>query len=544
MRINISPTPSNTPSNTPSITPSASNCPVLFGTVYSNVYWCDGDETEPIGDYNITLTYSGNTYPYTQYSGGTYLATECLYPVEYPVSGLTYSFVVNIPEELEACSVSERPAYDRVDFTVGDFMGYYPLSAPIVYWTGHTIYYLNNVPVYYPSPDLDYVAYLPPSSRSPYNGCEYSLYFSEMVIGPQFPLKKKTFTPTPTNTATQTMTPTNTATPTQTIPAFCPEQVIISSGTSTMTQFEGTYNRVYTYTGGSMNYGYYQQTIPDFIIGTAPNSLNYVVYKEQSSNRFITRQFNSTTDRGWSFYTGSTSTYGSPVSGGLIIGFTGTTTNGSERYIKSGYNVSNVFLTNSFVATFPSICPTSTPTITPTNTMTPTPTRTIGLTPTMTQTQTNTATQTKTPTNTPTNTPSVTQTSTPTGTIVVTPTSSATPTITPTLATLCIDVQTNVSLDVTLNYMTVNGNAAYVTGGVWPNTPGNGATLSVAGTPGTYDVEIFYTSFVPGQHIAISSPLTGYACQNTTTGSGSVLFTSVGFNTLSCLQVIAQDGTC
>jgi hypothetical protein len=55
---------------------------------------------------------------------------------------------------------------------------------------------------------------------------------------------------------------------------------------------------------------------------------------------------------------------------------------------------------------------------------------------------------------------------------------------------------------------------------------------------------IYYTSGVAGQRIAIDSPLTGYACQNTTVGSGSVVFTGVGFSSLNCLEVVAQDGTC
>ena len=191
-----------------------------------------------------------------------------------------------------------------------------------------------------------------------------------------------TNTETPTQTPTNTSTPTNTPTITPTSNPFCGEQVIISEGTSNMTGFNGTYDRVYVWTGGTMNYAYLQQTSQTFITGTAPNSLNYVVYKEQSSNRFITRYFNSTTDRGWIFYTGTTSTFGSPGTGLIVYGFTGTTSNGTERYIRSGLNQSNVFIGSNFYASYPSVCPTttptptltSTPTQTPTNTTTPTPT--------------------------------------------------------------------------------------------------------------------------------------------------------------------------
>lgn len=194
------------------------------------------------------------------------------------------------------------------------------------------------------------------------------------------------------------------------------------------------------------------------------------------------------------------------------------------------------------------LTPTMTPSVTATQTQTPsqtpsnTPTGTPDATPT--STPTITPTNSGTPTSTPTNTPTQTNTGTPTSTISVSPTATPTATLTPTISTLCINVDTNISLDITLNMITVNGNTAYSIGGVWPNTPGNGASLLVAGTPGTYDVEIFYTSFVAGQHIEINSPLTGYACQNTTTGSGSVLFTGVGFSALNCLSVLAADGTC
>jgi hypothetical protein len=151
---------------------------------------------------------------------------------------------------------------------------------------------------------------------------------------------------------------------------------------------------------------------------------------------------------------------------------------------------------------------------------------------------------TPTPSATPTITPTNTQTSTPTETISVSPTSTATPTLTPSVVPLCIDVATNISLDITLNILEVDGSIASVSGGVWPNTPGNGASLYVNKPAGTYDVQIFYTCGVAGQHIEINSPLTGYACQNTTVGSGVVLFTGVGFSTLNCLQVLAADGTC
>lgn len=131
---------------------------------------------------------------------------------------------------------------------------------------------------------------------------------------------------------------------------------------------------------------------------------------------------------------------------------------------------------------------------------------------------------------------------TPTNTPSGTPTS--TPTPTPTSTVLNIDVITNSSLDITLTNITVNGNIASVSGGVWPNTSGNGASLYVNIPSGTYDVVISYSAGVSGQHIEITSPLTGYECQNTGVGSGSLTFTGVGLSSSTPLTVQAADGTC
>jgi hypothetical protein len=114
----------------------------------------------------------------------------------------------------------------------------------------------------------------------------------------------------------------------------------------------------------------------------------------------------------------------------------------------------------------------------------------------------------------------------------------------PCITNLCIDITTNNSLDIAITQVIVDGLIASVTGGVMPNTPGNGTNLEVTLSAGTYDVVITYSCSVSGQRIEIVSPLTGYACQNTLTGSGSLTFTGVGFSSLNCLQITAQDGTC
>ena len=243
--LRISPTPSNTATNTPTITPSLTSCPG-DQTVYSQAYFCDGAEPTSIGDYNISITYDGNTFPYTQLSGSTYLATECLTNVLYPSVGSTYSFVCNIPNELEPCPVNIVPAFDRVDFTVLQFGGVDPFFPEILYWTGQTIYYLNNIPVWTGDPTNDTLAYIPTGTPGfePINGCNYTLSFQDMVIGPQFPLRRKTITPTPsptitqTNTPSQTTTQTTTPTPSSTIgttPTNTPSQTKTQTATPTKT---------------------------------------------------------------------------------------------------------------------------------------------------------------------------------------------------------------------------------------------------------------------------------------------------------------------
>ena len=126
-----------------------------------------------------------------------------------------------------------------------------------------------------------------------------------------------------------------------------------------------------------------------------------------------------------------------------------------------------------------------------------------------------------------------------------TQTPSHTPSPTPTTPTLNIDVQTNASLDITLTKITVNGVIATVAGGVWPNTSGNGASLFVNIPEGTYDVIIDYSVSTPGQHIEISSPITGPDCQNTVSGGlSSLTFLNVGMSSTTPLSVLAADGTC
>jgi hypothetical protein len=151
-------------------------------------------------------------------------------------------------------------------------------------------------------------------------------------------------------------------------------------------------------------------------------------------------------------------------------------------------------------------------------------------TPTITGTQTSTPTTTSTPTRTPEITPSMTQTNTPT------------PSITPTNATANLDL-TNGSLDISINDVYVNGVLTTVAGGTMPNTTGNGANLSTTQV-GVYDILIYYSSGVAGQHITLTDSDNVSTCQNTLTGGNTMTFTGVKVATYQNVLIDSQDGTC
>ena len=158
--------------------------------------------------------------------------------------------------------------------------------------------------------------------------------------------------------------------------------------------------------------------------------------------------------------------------------------------------------------------------------LTPTPT------PTLTQTNTpsNTTTQTPSNTQTQTNTPTQTQTNTPT------------PSETPPVVSANLDI-TNGSLDISISEVYVNAVLTSVTGGVLPNTTGNGTNLSTTQV-GVYDVVIFYNSGVAGQKITLTDSDNVSTCQNTLTGGNSMTFFSVKVASYQNVLIDAQDGTC
>jgi hypothetical protein len=136
-----------------------------------------------------------------------------------------------------------------------------------------------------------------------------------------------------------------------------------------------------------------------------------------------------------------------------------------------------------------------------------------------------TPTQTQTQTGTPPETPTPTQTQTASGTVE-----------------LCISVYNN-SLDITVTDVYVNGIQATPIG-VWPNTTGNGGSLTIALPSGTYTVEVFHSCSVSGQKVSVLDSSSFNQCSPITTGGSSTTFSGVAMDNIQCLLISAEDGAC
>jgi hypothetical protein len=356
----ITPTQTNTPTNTQTITntptitktqtPTHTGTPTPTPTspnnliVYSQTYLCDALDPIPISAYTISISFNGGTFTYVPLTGDTQKSSYCLTNAPFPVSGYTYSFVLNLPPDLEPCPV-EQPAFDRVDYIVGAYIGN---TIGFDTWTGQTIYYLNNVPNFYGDITRDVLYYI--TDGSPINNCNPTLDFRDMVLGPQFPVRRIA-TPTPTPTKTQTPTPTTTVTPTKT-----PTQTPTNTATPTQTVTPST---DCSFSGTAMY-------IPPTPTPTTTSTQTQTPTNTQTGTAAVTPTPSVTASQ-------------------------------------------TLTPTPSITAS-----QTSTPTNTPTNTQTPTPSITASqtVTPTKTPTPTITASPTNTPSVTPTKSPSVTNTPT------------------------------------------------------------------------------------------------------------------------------------
>lgn len=235
-----------------------------------------------------------------------------------------------------------------------------------------------------------------------------------------FPVTQCPFTPTPTQTpsVTPTLTPTSTFTPTPTQTTtpnpVCPEQITVSRLSTGSTIYDGTYTRLYSWSGGSFNYVYYRQVTQSWIFDTPDDNGDFGV----AYGRFDGTNYNTI----WAFNSLTNNTInafgivqrqdnyqiGLPVSASTLAFNVNELTISNVKYPRAGVSVNNFYIS------YPAVCPTPTPTRTPTSTQTPTqtstqtqtPTQTSTLTPTLTPTQTLTPSQTSTQTPTPTLTPS------------------------------------------------------------------------------------------------------------------------------------------
>lgn len=107
---------------------------------------------------------------------------------------------------------------------------------------------------------------------------------------------------------------------------------------------------------------------------------------------------------------------------------------------------------------------------------------------------------------------------------------------------LCITVFNN-SLDITITDVYVNGIQATPIG-TWPNTTGNGGSLTIALVPGTYSVEVFHSCSVSGQRVSAFDSNSLNQCTPISTGSSSTTFSGVNMDNIQCLEILAEDGAC
>jgi hypothetical protein len=322
---------------------------------------------------------------------------------------------------------------------------------------------------------------------------------------------------TPSVSPTNTMTPTTTSTPTPSVTAnaVCPEQIEIS-GLSTQTQMNGTYSRIYSYTGGTFVGGYTQSTTVTsdgtFYTGSMPETgFVYAVYEKQSGSTYhtiIMRDLTTISGGSGSYSWGIIETSGSSeVNGGVRII--------SARIADiddSGISVSGVYFPKQGstiplepYVSYPSICPTSTPTPSVTTTQTPSPTNTM------------------TPTQTQTNTP------------------------TPSSPSFCnyVTVSSLNSLDIDITDVTVSGvSVTYISGTnftINAGDPSGDFGSNISGSSVT--LRVYYNPCTSGQNITVSDCDEIIHCCDVNSGGGYCEFTI----DLSCgcaWTITASDGSC
>ena len=476
-------TPTNTPTNTetstqtPTVTPTITPTQSPYPACPEELSFSGNPIDFPDTIYSRLHTYTGGTFDYGYWdeAGSAYLYgtpyANTLFPTDgkkYPVyqfySAPNYFTIVRtlngstewsgfrtsaplFGNLLEVNILEDYPLRIGSGITVGDYV--YPNTGFQDNFSIQSyIAYPPICPTATPTPSITASPTLTPTSTS-----------TPTQTPTLTPTTTTTLTSTPTNTptktTTQTSTPTNTPTQTVTQSPFpaCPEELSFSG--NPIDFVDATYPRLHTYTGGTFDYGYWDEAGSATTYGTAyANSLlptdgkKYPVYQIFSFPNWYTivRTLNGSTE--WSGFRSNVPLFDGPASVNILEDYplrnSGITVG---DYVYPATGLQNNFSVISNIV-YPALCPTATPTpsitpsptATPTNTSTSTPTQTSTQTPTttttLTSTPTNTATSTPTPTTTTTLTATPTQTATQTPTNTLTPTNTTTPTPTQTIAYL------------------------------------------------------------------------------------------------------------
>lgn len=351
--------------------------------------WSDTNQImdDIISQFRLSVTDSLGNFNEKYYLDDVVECTPFIEKYADMVAGWTATFIIKVKTPLDRCDA----AFEIMD---GPYPTPNPSPTPSVTPTLTITPTITSTPTETPTPTLTQTITVTPTVT---------------------PTVTETLTPTPTTTVTPSITPT--------MNPLCPEEITITN--STLSQYNGTYQRIYSYTGGSFDYifrlnnGTWNTGVDaglDYgvLYGRFDGTTYFTLYAQANGSNVIT-QYNVGE---------STLGYGPDISG-FTQGYGATTSFLTVQLFPSvdvKYPGRGLGL-NQFYLAYPQTCPTPTPTKSPT----PTPT----LTPTNTLTPTSTPTPTLTRTETPTPTPTKTIPATPSVTPTFTPTPSGTPTFFP-----------------------------------------------------------------------------------------------------------------
>jgi hypothetical protein len=101
------------------------------------------------------------------------------------------------------------------------------------------------------------------------------------------------------------------------------------------------------------------------------------------------------------------------------------------------------------------------------------------------------------------------------------------------------------SLDITISAMRINGVGVTWSGGgpTFPIAPGDNGSF-YSSQIGTYDVEIDYTTSIPGQHIIFTDSGLLQNCLATNGTGGTMTVIGADITAGTTISVAAEDGAC